>query len=1490
MKRTLSDNNLFPQDASMSAMSKSQYILAKHIPTHNPLSTLQPESTGLYNKPKEFPVDLSLITPMKPERSKMAGFTLSGSDKPSAGSDSEYINLTRALLEKTKENNELKQLLDRALADPRKEKDPNADIKCMLLMIEIERLHAILFEQGKELEEWKNRYVALEEEHMEQLGQLKNQFESFRSTGPSADADGLRKKMNDYRARADDLENLVRKLQNDTSNLKRRADDSALDAEKWKAKFDALQKKYQLDTGILQNDINYRKEEIKAQSIDPEKRREREIIDELVDSMRNRIDSLEREVENLEYQLDEAKKREFAYGTDADDWKNKYRLLESRAEIEGVPILSEGVSNVKKDPRLSRYSQSMPYDSVKPVNETLQNLKSGYNEEQDLNQNLSKEIQFLKKDNFEKDLEIDDWRNKYLQQQQKHAFEIDMLRKEFQLKLQQMLAENQNPEESPDANRSRSIEPKVRRSKPDGYFQSSPSQDEYLSTEPQYLKSKSSIYNQSYHDPFSTEADKRERSRSPNQQPSRGSRLLTDPQAKPNKSQGYERPFYDSGDSAFKVPAKTQESRWWTTEPKESANFRTSPYIQDPKLTDEGLPRRHQGDEREREISPGVGDFSRPARRNTSLRSNLPRQQADTRPAPEERITEEGEFLGSASERDGGGNGRGQPSRSQRDRSAAPRDQNRNLPKADVDDDEKTIPAPRAEKTKQKGQDTEPDDIYQTPISTTMNRIPSFTRAPSDRSAVIERAVRSNQPETVDDRRRDTGQSSPSPFERRRSDFRTFTSGLGKPKTSSDPFRDADLRAIMLMIEVERLGSQVNSLNQSNQDLQGRERALTFDNSTLSSNLEAQKKQLQDLNEKMNKLLEETDRLQKENERLSAAERDLKAELDKFRVNDKQIKEALTEKDREYKKDRSTLEDQIKNHQLKQEELENKLLGLMQELDQTKIILGQKEKEALDLANDKEILLEEVDDLEERLNELDSKSKADIAQLKIQLEDEKNKAVRGEATKLKEEHKQELQQLEDELSNQKAKIAPLERKNKNLNEELEKEKLKTKNLDEELDMLKSQLALAEEQRNANKNAVEKKLKEAANENEKRLEEIGNLNKQINGLKMKMEQDELAHNQKKRELENERAQLNLFLDRVKSKCEDLAMRLVMVMSELDRQILVTQQKDAQINGMEQQIAALQRQHEEDVENLKKNHDEILNVALARQKSEHENEKEKLQQSSKKFIELEKIALQKILENEFGEHVDKLQDSHNKELTKANFEMDALRKRIKELEERLAQAEANIVNLRAENQNLFSEVDRLEALNDDQETEIDDLQANVDDLTEKLNTLTQEKKESVHKGDELERMLSDAMREIEKLNKLIEEYQQKQLEAEALGQAYDELIEQFEILKKNAVISKEAEVKFEAERAALEAKILSLESQVAQLESTNENLMKEVRNLKELLQKNNIKFDETQKSLHNKLQDLEKIRHKYEECVEGLSVSPIKGNPARSRSPLVTRNGP
>ena len=96
-----------------------------------------------------------------------------------------------------------------------------------------------------------------------------------------------------------------------------------------------------------------------------------------------------------------------------------------------------------------------------------------------------------------------------------------------------------------------------------------------------------------------------------------------------------------------------------------------------------------------------------------------------------------------------------------------------------------------------------------------------------------------------------------------------------------------------------------------------------------------------------------------------------------------------------------------------------------------------------------------------------------------------------------------------------------------------------------------------------------------------------------------------------------------------------------------------------------------------------------------------------------------------------------------------------------------------------------------------------------------------------------------------------------------------------MKKYALEAKEVAVRFDAERAAYEAKILKLEDTITELEIHNENQANELRSMKEILEKNNIKVDQTQKNLMNKIQDLDKLRNRYEECVEGLTSPPKKG---------------
>ena len=623
----------------------------------------------------------------------------------------------------------------------------------------------------------------------------------------------------------------------------------------------------------------------------------------------------------------------------------------------------------------------------------------------------------------------------------------------------------------------------------------------------------------------------------------------------------------------------------------------------------------------------------------------------------------------------------------------------------------------------------EPNERAMTTTEKIPRQTPSYSRGPlEDRStATQERYSGGGRPGYTPDRGVEASPARRTPdreaYRRASEDpaSRDRLADRGRFGSAGEAPRELDIRALMLMIEVDRLGSLLTTLTNENTNLANDKRAM-------QGTIDSQNEQIRDLNE----------RLKRAKEGLEILQSDTKKES--------------SDKDKWYKKEKSTLEEQVKNHQLKQSDLENKLLSQLAEIERLKNLINTQERDIRDLTQDKDILLTELSDLQKKIEELESKRKMELAEQRLQLEDEKNKAIRTETTRLKDQHKEEIQRMEEELANQKAKLPPLEKKIKSLNDQVDQQNNKIKQLEEQVEDLNSQLTMTEDQRNQLKITMERRLKESAAELERVSDENLQLKKELESLRIKLDQEDRLHKQQKKDLEDERARGFLIIERLKSRGAEIDLRSVMVMAELDRQLQLNQQKDIQIASLEQKLVAAEKQHELDVEELKKHHDEVLDEVVNKQQGDHEKEKEKMRLDNLKLVELEKIALEKILKAQFDDQLDQLHDAHQREQNEANAEIDDLRRRIAELEDLLEQRDILIDRMKAEHEQALDEIDHQMRLVEDLRKENSILKTRIDTISSEVSKLVREK-------TGLEKELDNNEAKIRELNATIIELQKK-----------------------------------------------------------------------------------------------------------------------------------
>ena len=672
--------------------------------------------------------------------------------------------------------------------------------------------------------------------------------------------------------------------------------------------------------------------------------------------------------------------------------------------------------------------------------------------------------------------------------------------------------------------------------------------------------------------------------------------------------------------------------------------------------------------------------------------------------------------------------------------------------------------------------------------------------------------------------------------------------------------KEADLKVALLMTEIDRLTQLLAASNESKEKAEILLGHQSSENKRLQDHLNVCKSRIQDLNNQIDTLQQSLER-----EKINSS-RSAKQETEKsgFRIKLEPLNEIHS--NREDHREKLS----------KGESFPETASRDAEETQRLKNVLNEREKEIVELANEKENLAEEYGRLKKAFDELEKQKKKVSPDQKMVLEAQIEKAFRREMAKLQKKHEDEVKLYEDELQNQKIRGAQLMEKLALLDEELNRQVAQSRLLEGQVDEFMAKLAIVTEE----KLQTEKRAEENLSEVEKLSDEKLQLRRELETLRITAQQERDLLLRQITECEEEIKVLVVQLERYKGRDEEMELRLVMVMVELDRQLQLNQQKDAQLVSAQQHITALEKQLEEDICTLRKQHKELLESALAKLKNDHEHDMQELKEHSLKILESEKSGLQRTLRAEFEDQISKIASTHQ-------IENASLKGEIENLIIKIKLGEAELTQRENENQRLSSELAVQLRLNEEGQRERESLRTKFEAIASELerDRINLQKdlekdqltiRELVNSNQELQKDISIAGKETERLNELIKEYQRKLAMSDAQHQELMELREQYENLKRNSIVMKDLSVRFEAEKVAYEARIFKLETKVNELEMQNGNLSHELKGFKELLDKQNIKADQTQQQLINKILDLDKLRNKYEECLVGLNSPSRRSN--------------
>lgn len=1223
-------------------------------------------------------------------------------------------------------------------------RNAEADVRLVMLMIEIERLHAVTDSIIAETDEWQNRYRAREKEHEEELANIKAQFEDHnkRFAGQVRESNArleietgsLEAQIKAYRKRNEELEHLFNGMQLEIHKHKSQAFEKNAEVESWKVKYQMLEKKYY-------NDMRDLRQEYELQlgaSNDPKKDEldttERSLVNKLLGAQKERIKDLEEITKALQDEMNKARSDSAEKAGEAEKWKLRIQILEKKLELEGIYVTfspQDGQPQfIYHNPEVSP-SKLFSNLEKEPLNAQLKLYKEWTQDLLNLVAVLQKELQRHKKDLFDKNMENENLKNQVKLLEQKYHDEMNRTKGEFELFLK-------GHKDSPDLLkdfRSLYSKPTTRG------FQSPSNLDSTVHTEPNFNTNVSD------------------------------SGILNNSATNPD--------MYSSGVHE-NVPTE------YISNPRREAYEALEKSDPSPK---------YQGSAPEETMQMG----GRPRGQERDRRAGLGESQGNTRPPIS-------------------GTGFGQTP-----------DQMLNL------NLKHSLPVLGTRGNR-----------FDNPAVDSLKR--SYVQPTSDRGVWDDRlsVSQSNSLQNLDK----PGDRSTSE-DARGGGAQRMVQGISISYLKK--LHETEVRFVVVSVELERVNillkqkeqeldnlkekyhsnekqhsQQIGELkdkfenllkNQIEKEMTNASGNWNSERNAMDRQIAAQKDQIKDQDAKIKALHEEIGKLQQENMRIAANERNLKFELEKAKINyDSSLRQnltnELTDQNMKFSQERIELENDLRNHKLKSEDLENKALYLMKENDRLAAVIEERDQAIDRLLNENKERAKDLQDLHNRLYEVENQKHMELTDLKKKHEEDKHTTVQKELTRQQNDHNIQLGRLQDELAFLRSKNTEQEDQIRNLSDTVERQAFNLQSKDKDIETLRKRLREAEdnfiqekeemrqdfdrqiknrvdaevkritERLGLEKNSaehdriilrqrvdeLEKDLKDLESKHEQVSRELDDTIREAENWKLKYEglttranmdikqlQDEYEikiRNQLKKEIddmkgnfERERTMLEDFIKKLKGKGADLELRQIMLMIELDRQSTLARRQTEAYEASKAKEIEQGKKYQDEIDQLKASFDNTLREKLAAEAQEaaknaarerealqgqiddfkrrnaqleaivEEQNKEKAELSSEKnqaerateelkfkyedaVREHEKALedLKSRLHDEYGNHLREVGMTHDREKDALIEEIEDLKAKIEDLEGRLAMMGIENERLRNDLQERQNQVETLEGYNE------------------------------------------------------------------------------------------------------------------------------------------------------------------------------------------------
>lgn len=1266
-----------------------------------------------------------------------------------------------------------------------KDSNVNYENKMILYMIEIDRLHHIIETVLAETEQWQDRYRKREKEHEAEINSVRSQFEEYhnkRLANQLRDSNArleietgsLGAQLKAYRKRNEDLEQLFNSMRNDIHRLKRELFDKNTDIESWKIKYQMLERKYYTDLNAIRREMELKVQASKGGNSqgDAMGGSERTLVEKLLRAQKDRINDLEEITKALQNEMNKARKEGAESASESDKWKIRAEILEKKLQLEGIYVTFSAEDD---QPRFVYHrpdlSNSTMFNNLEkePLAAQIKLYKEWTQDLLNLIAHLQKEIHQYRKEIFDKSIEIESLKNQLKLVEQHHHADIDRMKGEFEYFLKSY-------KDSPDMIkdfRSWYARPTLKDSQALPAFDPASFSTSSYNNPNTYGDSQSRGRGRPTQDDGVIESGravsidpKEERSNS--EAPLRG--------GPHDLSSSFSPATFNS------LGFGPSESSLRNRRPQESAQLYKSAMLGNPGYgynPNPGDVRRmsrpeayemsnkpHRGPETEKRATLPEENFQSggrsvggdrlsggpPLRQSeTDRRSGRPEMQPGTRP------TVSGTGFGQTPEQMLRGYPQSNPYNNQNTGNRPSNlsesiDMRASLPVAGsargnrfVDSGTESLKrsyiAPMSDRS---GLD------HSTQFDSGNGRSPQYDSIKSSgimRNSFIQDGsdVRPNERSTSEDSRGSLSQRT----------------AQGISLTYLKKLHETEVRFIIVNVELERVCALLKQKEQELENLKDKyhsneklhasqidqmktkfddllkshvEKQITnasgnwnYEKNAMERQLAAQKDQLTDQEGKIHQLSDDIAKLQQENMRLNANERNLKFELEKAKLGyDTALRQSLTneltDQNMKFSQERIELENDLRDHKLKSEDLENKALYLMKENDRLAAVIEERDQAIDRLLNENKERAKELQDMHNRVFEIENQKHAEITDLKKKMEEERYNAIQKELARQQNDHNIQLGRVQDELNFHKTKNAEQEDQIRNLSDTVERQAFNLQSKDKDIETLRKRLREAEDsfaqEKEEMREDFDRQLKNRVDAEVKRITDRLGLEKnsaEHDRIILRQRVDELEKELKdtERKLETTSQQLddaNREAENWKLKYEQIISRANLDMKQLqdEYEIKIRNQLRKEIDEMKSNFDRERTMLEDFIKKLKTKGADMevrqimLMIELDRQSAIARRQTEALEQSKAKEIELGKRHQDELDQiREQMEHTlrDRLANEADEAAKKAARDREMLEGQIEDLKNRQAQLEDMLKQLNDEKGELAGEKTQAEREKDD-----------------------------------------------------------------------------------------------------------------------------------------------------------------------------------------------